>query len=586
MHRAGSRGTQDRSLDRPTNKSAATKAGRTVAANDWDQLKAMMLPAGFGAAGSSSGARKRPRSDLPTPVISNSSSSSAAAAPDTPPASSLAPGSMGDDDAPLTTDRNDQDDGKSPADAAPSFSQVPQLPLASEVHLRGHAKPATCLDVDPAGNRVIAGSADYLAKLWDFGGMSAEGRPFKSIEPVSGHQVVDVQWSISGDGFLVATHGLEPRLYTRDGGFVKEFTKGDMYIRDPRHTDGHTAPVTCLRWHPSDKLLFATASYDSTIRIWSTANSRKNKNVIVFKHGTGARGSAAKTTVTAIAYSTNAEYLAAGGADGSVRVWRAAPPYTVPVTEIPAAHVGAVAAMVFTADAGVLLTRGAEDGCVCRWEIEAPSPSGGRGKPRPTVTKPTVRYSDAPVGVLVGANLAMSPEDDWVALGSEHLTSSSSSEPAPETTASAGKSQPPTAGRITVLSSTTLKPMDHVLLDAELGPAGSVAWCPRTNQIFATTHSGTVVALYDAAVSSRGVMASATRAPKTKRASGDMDEELQMLLLERAADQLASAAAAQAGSGKRNGGGASRALMIQGGRISKKQIEMARGEAKPVARTA
>ena len=47
----------------------------------------------------------------------------------------------------------------------------------------------SALSLDPSGTRVISGSYDYDAKLWDFGGMNAAFKPFRSWEVKEGHQV-------------------------------------------------------------------------------------------------------------------------------------------------------------------------------------------------------------------------------------------------------------------------------------------------------------------------------------------------------------------------------------------------------------
>lgn len=47
----------------------------------------------------------------------------------------------------------------------------------------------SALSIDPSGTRVVSGSYDYDAKLWDFGGMNSEYKPFRSWEIKEGHQV-------------------------------------------------------------------------------------------------------------------------------------------------------------------------------------------------------------------------------------------------------------------------------------------------------------------------------------------------------------------------------------------------------------
>lgn len=47
----------------------------------------------------------------------------------------------------------------------------------------------TALAVDPPGARVITGGYDYDVKLWDFGGMQADFRPFRSFEPYENYHV-------------------------------------------------------------------------------------------------------------------------------------------------------------------------------------------------------------------------------------------------------------------------------------------------------------------------------------------------------------------------------------------------------------
>lgn len=43
--------------------------------------------------------------------------------------------------------------------------------------------------MDPSGARLVSGSYDYDVKIWDFGGMKSDFKPFRSFESRAGHQV-------------------------------------------------------------------------------------------------------------------------------------------------------------------------------------------------------------------------------------------------------------------------------------------------------------------------------------------------------------------------------------------------------------
>jgi WD40 repeat protein len=92
----------------------------------------------------------------------------------------------------------------------------------------------SALAVDPSGARVLTGSHDYDVKLWDFGGMDARFKPFRSWEPAESYhvglsiypmffvvltkpQVHDLKYSNAGDKFLVISGTSQAKLYERDG---------------------------------------------------------------------------------------------------------------------------------------------------------------------------------------------------------------------------------------------------------------------------------------------------------------------------------------------------------------------------------
>ena len=76
------------------------------------------------------------------------------------------------------------------------------------------------MDIDPAGARIISGGYDYDCKLWDFGGMNADFKPFRSWEPVpdGSYQVHDVKFSNAGDRILVASATSQIKMFDREAG--------------------------------------------------------------------------------------------------------------------------------------------------------------------------------------------------------------------------------------------------------------------------------------------------------------------------------------------------------------------------------
>ncbi len=49
------------------------------------------------------------------------------------------------------------------------------------------------------------------------------------------------------------------KLFTRDGKAMHEFARGDMYLMDMKHTNGHITGLTSGAWHPTDNV---------SVRVW------------------------------------------------------------------------------------------------------------------------------------------------------------------------------------------------------------------------------------------------------------------------------------------------------------------------------
>lgn len=105
------------------------------------------------------------------------------------------------------------------------------------------------------------------------------------------------------------------KVYSRDGKFLKETLRGDMYIRDRHNTRGHVSLMTDGTWHPNKKNKFVTCSIDGTIRQWDVEDKLlgvdqqlKNEQVTKAMHYQTSR----PTKIYSLAYSYDGRRKAAG----------------------------------------------------------------------------------------------------------------------------------------------------------------------------------------------------------------------------------------------------------------------------------
>ena len=381
-------------------------------------------------------------------------------------------------------------------------------------------------------------SYDFGVRLYDFAGMKRDLRPFRELEPVrllthgafcfvltrasfrlqcGSHQIRAVSWSPSGDAFLVVAGSAEPKVLDRDGRELGYFTRGDMYIRDLKHTRGHIMGCTSGAWHPRDKSVVLTASEDGTLRLWDITNLSKDGGAASGKCQTAVvkaqSSKPGRLGVSACAWSPDGSMIAGGVSDGSIQIWstksnfasaavgQVAPPRaqmqaqqhwtyaTRPVGTAKGAHAagedGAVTALRFRRDGTTLASRSC-DGTLKLWDV---------------------RRLQAPLHVAEGlpascpqAGLVFSPDEGLVL-----------------TTLSDGREG--TTGGIAFFETATLKFVRRLGVPA--AAAGPLAWHPKLNQLFVGTggrSSGACRVLYDPEFSEKGALLCVARAPRLKDA--------------------------------------------------------------------
>ncbi|CAG9792878.1 unnamed protein product [Diatraea saccharalis] len=191
-----------------------------------------------------------------------------------------------------------------------------RIPNTHEVQMQHGSKAVVALSVDPSGARLATGSIDYEVSFWDFAGMDASMRSFRTLQPCENHPIKTLQYSTTGDSILVISGSAQAKVLDRDGFEVLECVKGDQYIADMAKTKGHTASLNSGYWHPNIREEFMTCAQDGTLRLWLTDNPKQHKSVIKPRQQGGL-----KTNPTACAFSRDGNTVACGCYDGSIQMW-------------------------------------------------------------------------------------------------------------------------------------------------------------------------------------------------------------------------------------------------------------------------
>ena len=240
--------------------------------------------------------------------------------------------------------------------------------------LRGSAGLVTSVAFSPDGRQVLTASADKSARLWD----ADSGRELRVFNWHS-ESVSRVTFSPDGTRLLTGSDDNSALLWDADSG------------RELRLFNGHSGTVTSVALSP-DGTRVLTGSDDHTARLWDAETGRELR---VFKGHSNA--------VTSVAFSPDGTRVATAGRDGTARLWEAD---TGRDLRVLTEHYGWVWCVAFSPDGERVATGSKFYSSARLWDADS-----GR-----ELSVPADRSSDSVRSV------AFSPDGARVATGSDDYT--------------------------------------------------------------------------------------------------------------------------------------------------------------------
>ena len=161
--------------------------------------------------------------------------------------------------------------------------------------LRGHLGVVFSVAFSPDGQRIVTGSGDRTAKVWDV----ASGRELRTLK---GHRDAVLSVAFSADGQRVLTGSDDNTAKVWEAASGKELLT----------LKGHTDSITSAAFS-QDGQRIVTGSSDNTAKVWEAASGRELLTL------TGHSG-----WVRSVAFSPDGQRIVTGNQDNTAKVWDAA----------------------------------------------------------------------------------------------------------------------------------------------------------------------------------------------------------------------------------------------------------------------
>lgn len=157
-------------------------------------------------------------------------------------------------------DDNDAQPKKKQKNSASGASAVTFRQLEAEIVLVGHSSYVTGVAFHPQhAHQVVSGASDRSVRLWDLTTHSC-------VQTLTGNRAITAI-SVNADGLVLSAHPDHcVRLWD-----PRASQAGESLVQ--RTFSSHKEWVSAVEWHPSTATLFASASYDGSVKVWDSRSS-------------------------------------------------------------------------------------------------------------------------------------------------------------------------------------------------------------------------------------------------------------------------------------------------------------------------
>ncbi|MCI0535632.1 MAG: protein kinase, partial [Verrucomicrobiales bacterium] len=200
--------------------------------------------------------------------------------------------------------------------------------------LTNHGAAISSVAFSPDGERIVTGSWDQTAKVWD----AATG---KELFALIGHTNQILSVAFSPDSRRIVTGSFDKTARVWDASTGKEL----------RILEGHTLALSSVSFSPDGRWVLS-GSWDKTAKVWDAVTGHELYSLVGHRDG-----------VLSVAFSPDGQRIVTGGQDRDVKLWDAA---TGKELRTLSGHSVQVAAVAFSPDGQRIATAG-DDQTVRVW---------------------------------------------------------------------------------------------------------------------------------------------------------------------------------------------------------------------------